>query len=411
MDLAWGCNMFKKLFAFLLIPAMAIGVFIGCGKKHTLLDVQSYYNNMVGKYSYTVAGEANVEKRSYIFGQRGSDGKVPGTSMVVSYKGKLGTGLNTIGTNYDVSDWTDTDLYNRYFALVNIEQKLLDWTYNYYTTWSDNLYSNYALIKHDVKQDDVEKLYKKVKQLDDKIAEFIKEKTKAEDEINAITFEGAINLTSFTYAFNDLIEASFDFVNAFKNFHVKYVWNTYTFGDNAETNKLLLDRLIDEAYLNMAQVIYYENVKSYEYRECDLNSIVKYAENSELKKYVNVGLLYKTSITSEPCYDIKKSAYKSNGKMYEASNVTLTVGQNYNTKLENFIYYLKAYNQKINIYKDVYTKLNYYKYNQIRLGDGTMDLDEYKSSLNRLDRANLSLVEDFSTGTFIKFVNSFVEIF
>lgn len=387
---------------------MAIGVFIGCGKKHTLLDVQSYYNNMVEKYSYDVTGESNVEKRSYIFAQRSSDGKVPGTSMVISYTGKLGKGLERITSSYNSEGLEDVELYSRYFALVNIEQKILDWTYNYYTSWADNLYGSYDLIKHDVEKDDVEKLYKKLKNLNEKIEEFVVEKNKAEDEINAITFEGAINLTSFTYAFNDLIEASFDFVNTFKNFHVKYIWDTYTFGENEDTNKLLLDRLIDEAYLNMAQVIYYENVKAYEYRECDLNSVVKYATSTDNKQYVDVALLF--SDKTNPCYKVDKSMYK-NGKMYGSDNVALTTGQTYNEKLENFIYYLKAYNQKINIYKDVYGKINFYKYNQIRLGDGTVNLNEYKSSLSRLDRANLSLLEDFASGTFIKFVNSFAEIF
>ncbi len=387
---------------------MAIGVFIGCGKKHTLLDIQSYYNNMVEKYSYDVTGEANVQKRSYIFGQRSSDGKVPGTSMVISYNGKLGKGLEDITNSYNSEGWEDVELYNRYFALVNIEQKILDWTYNYYTSWADNLYGSYDLIKHDVKKDDVEKLYNKVKNLDSKIAEFVVEKTKAEDEINAITFEGAINLTSFTYAFNDLIEASFDFVNTFKNFHVKYIWDTYTFGENEDTNKLLLDRLIDETYLNIAQMIYYENVKAYEYRECDLNTIVKHAIETEKREYVNVALLY--SGDNNPSKDINKSMYIG-GNLYSSANVKLTVGQTYNEKLENFIYYLKAYNQKINIYKDVYAKLDFYKYNQIRLGDGTVNLNEYKSSLSRINRANLSLVEDFSTITFINYVNSFAGIF
>lgn len=399
--------MIKKIFAFLLIPAMAIGVFVGCGKKHTLLDVKSYYNNMVDKYSYNVSGESTVEKRSYIFDQRSTDGKVPGTSMYIRYEGKLGKGLAKITNVYNDEGWDSTDLYNRYFALVNIEQKLLDWTYNYYTSWADNLYDSYSLIKHDIKQDDVENLYEKVKDLDDAIEDFIKEKSKAEDEINAITFEGAINLTSFTYAFNDLIEASFDFVNAFKNFHVKYVWNTYTFGDNVETNDRLLNRLIDEAYLNMAQVIYYENVKAFEYLECDLNQLVEYAEENE--EYIVAGLLYKTGT---PCKDIEKSVLNKYGVLHTSADVKENmVGQTYNDSLKEYIYYLKAYNQKINIYKEVYSDFNFYKYNQIRLGNGAVDLDEYKSSLGRLDGANLSLIENFSLGTFVSYVNKFASIF
>lgn len=411
MDL--GCkevNMFKKLFAFLLIPAMAIGVFIGCGKKHTLLDVESYYNNMVDKYSYNVSGESNVEKRSYIFDQRSTDGKVPGTSMKITYKGKLGKGIESIGSTYSSSVEYDTKLYNRYFALVNVEQKLLDWTYNYYTSWADNLYDSYALIKHDIKQDDVEKLYKKVKKLDEKIEEFVKAKDQVEDEINAITFGGAIDLTSFTYAFNDIIEASFDFVNAFKDFHVKYIWNTYTFGDNNETNKNLLDRLIDEAYLNMAQVIYYENVKSYEYRECDLNQLIQYAEVNN-KNYVITGLLFKDDVKLNGDNNSVSVYYNTDKKLYSADDVKLAVNETYNSKLEQYLYYLKSYNQKISIYKDVYTKLNFYKYNQIRLGDGTMNLEDYKSTLSRVDVANLSLVENFATVTFISYVNEFVKIF
>lgn len=410
MDLGYKeANMFKKLFAFLLIPAMAIGVFIGCGKKHTLLDVESYYNNMVDKYSYSVSGESNVEKRSYIFAQRSTDGKVPGTSMKITYKGGLGEGIESIGSLYSTSVEYDNKLYNRYYALVNVEQKLLDWTYNYYTSWADNLYDSYALIKHDIKQDDVEKLYKKVKKLDEKIEEFVKAKDQVEDEINAITFEGAIDLTSFTYAFNDIIEASFDFVNAFKDFHVKYIWNTYTFGENKETNKSLLDRLIDEAYLNMAQVIYYENVKAFEYLECDLNQLIEYAKD-DYKDYVIAGLLFKDKVKLSPEGDVDVSVYK-NGKLYSANDVNLDVSETYNSKLEQYLYYLKSYNQKISIYKDVYTKLNFYKYNQIRLGDGTMNLEDYKSTLSRVDVANLSLVENFATVTFISYVNEFVKIF
>ena len=398
---------------------MAIGMFVGCGKKHTLLDVQKYYNNMVEKYSETVAGDINVEKKSYVFAQRASDGKVPGTSMRITYKGALGKGLEKIGLNYDETAISDENLYNRYYALVNIEQKLLDWTYRYYTNWSEKLYASYDLIKHDVKQNDVENLYKKLEKLDDQIGKFITEKSKAEDEINAISFDGAINLTSFTYAYNDLIEASLDFVSAFKNFHVKYVWDTYTFGKDDDTNLLLLNRLIDEAYLNMAQVIYFENVKAFEYSECDLNDIVKLAKDTSNKEFVIVGLLFKTG--DNPCKNIKKSVYKSENVYRGAGDVSLkllgtneageNIYENYNTKLENYIYYLKAFNQKVNIYKSVYSKLDFYKYNQVRLGFGTMDLKTYKESLSRVDKANVSLVESFATQTFVYFVNNFVGIF
>ncbi len=408
--------MLKKIFAFLLVPAMAIGMFIGCGKKHTLLDVQKYYNNMVEKYSEAVVGDLNKEKMSYVFAQRTSDGKVPGTLMYITYKGALGKGLNDIssGTN----NVSDKNLYNRYYALVYVEQKLLDWIYRYYTNWSEKLYASYDLIKHDIKQNDVENLYKKLEKLDEQIGKFITEKTKAEDEINAISFEGAINLTSFTYAFNDLIETSFDFVNAFKDFHVKYVWNTYTFGKDKDTNLLLLNRLIDEAYLNMAQVVYLENVKAFEYSECDLNELIKLTSGLN-QQYVIAGLLFKTG--TNPCFDINKSVYKSDNTYFSADDVVLKqtgtteagekIYEDYNTKLEKFVYYLKAFNQKVNIYKNVYSKLDFYKYNQIRLGFGTMDLKTYKESLGRVDKANVSLVENFATQTFTYFVNSFVGIF
>lgn len=410
--------MLKKILAVLLVPTMMLGIFVGCGKKHTLLDVGKYYDRMVDKYSYDVEGDELTTKRSYIFAQ---SGETPGTSMHISYKGALGTGLSTIGSLYGVPADMDTELYNRYFALVNVEQKLLDWTYRYYTNWADKLYDSYKLIKDKIKQSDVENLYKKLEKLDNQIGKFIKEKSKAEDEINAISFEGAINLTTFTYAFNDLIEASLDFVMAFKDFHVKYVWDTYTFGDDKSINKLLLDRLIDEAYLNMATVIFYENVKAFEYAECDLNNIIQMANNGYKNQYVFINLLY--SSVDKPCANINGAVYSnSNLAYYKSNDVVLAVAdtddegnkiyETYNEALKNYVHYLKAFNQKINIYKSVYSKINFYKYNQVRLSlAANNDLNSYKASLSRLNSANLSLLENFTQTTFVNFVNSFTEIF
>lgn len=417
--------MFKKIFAFLLIPTMAIGVFLGCGKKHTLIDIKNYYDNMVVKYSYAVEGEQNVERRSYIFAQRSSDGKVPGTAMYITYKGDL-SNIKNVTSDYDIEGngflQNDDDLYNRYYALVNIEQKLLDWIYRYYTNWSENLYASNDLTKYDFKQKDIEDLYKKLKKLDSVIADFVTEKTKTEEEINAITFEGAINLTSFTYAFNDLIEASFDFVNTFRDVHTKYIWNSYVFGSDEDTNKLLLNKLIDETYLNMAQVIYLENVKAFEYSECDLAKLVDLIQNNnvtEINDWLCADLLYKKNGLNNAGY--QKGVYKSNGDYYTADDVELklvsTDGQGndvyetYNDKLEQFIYYLKAFNQKIDIYKKVYSDLNFYKYNQVRLGFGTTDVQTYKVSLDRVDSANLSLIENFTSVTFEYYVNNFIAIF
>ena len=57
--------MLKKILGVLLIPAMIIGVFAGCGKDHTLSDVNKLYNHMVDKYSYDIEGDAGNKASNF----------------------------------------------------------------------------------------------------------------------------------------------------------------------------------------------------------------------------------------------------------------------------------------------------------------------------------------------------------
>ena len=411
--------MLKKILGVLLIPAMVIGVFAGCGKKHTLSDVNKLYTHIVDKYSY----EENGEKKSYFFNSvvatdENGQKEVPGVALEINYKGELGKYLPNNITNNIALKVSDPKLYNRYYALGYIEQKLLDWTFNYYENWAANLYASEELIE-DVEQDDIENLYTKLENLDEAIGDFAAEKSKAEDEINAITFDGAINLTSFTYYFNDLIEASFDFVNAFRDVHVKYIWNTYTFGDNNEQNKLLLDRMIDEAYLNIAQIIYLENVKVFEYSECDLNALIEEIDSGGYSEDIISPLLTKISSLDNG----KAALLDADAKMYESDDINLlknykydaaldaNVPETYNDRLEDYVYYLKAFNQKVGIYKKVYADFDMYEYNQVRLGLSTIDIDTYVNSLDRVEKANLVLLQDFARETFANYIETFSKIF
>lgn len=413
--------MIKKIFGFLLIPVLMVGVFAGCGKKHTLSDVEKLYNHIVDKYSYDVKNDLFKEKDSYLFESVvdvENEKEIVGVAMKIEYKGQLATYLPNIETNEALKN-SDSKLYNRYYALVYIEQKLLDWTFNYYKNWSSNLYENEELLKNELEQEDIENLYTKLENLDKAIESFDYEKSKAEDEIDAISFDGAINLTSFTYYYNDLIEATFDFVNAFRDVHVKYIWDTYTFGENAEQNKLLLERLIDEAYLNMAQIIYLENVKSFEYSECDLNSLLELINGGSTSKNIISPLL--TSVNT--LENGKLAVLNAQGKMFEADDIVLVedyredkvnggfIAETYNDRLEDYVYYLKAFNQKAGIYKKVYSEFDVYEYNQIRLGLGRVDFNTYNNSLNRIERANLALLQDFVNETFDDYINAFSKVF
>ncbi len=425
MDLAYlEVSMLKKIFGVLLIPILMVGVFAGCGKKHTLSDVHKLYTHIVDKYSYAVENNDLKEKDSYFFESvvnSDTEKETTGVSLDIEYKGELAEFLPDIASNSALKT-SDPKLYNRYYALIYIEQKLLDWTFNYYKNWAPNMYASEELLKNDLEQEDVDNLYSKLEKLDEAIEAFSAEKSKAEDEIDAISFDGAINLTSFTYYYNDLIEASFDFVNTFRDMHVKYIWDTYTFGDNAEQNKLLLNRMIDEAYLNIAQIIYLENVKAFEYSECDLNPLLSLIDGGDYSQIIVSPLL--TSVNK--LANGKEAVLKNRSGVvdfYRADDIVLKtdykydatsdkyVAETYNDRLVDYIYYLKAFNQKVGIYKKVYSEFDVYEYNQVRLGFSATDMDTYVNSLDRVERANMVLLQDFSNETFANYIENFVKIF
>ena len=411
--------MLKKILGILLIPTMVISIFAGCGKDHNLADVKKLYNRMIDKYSYEVDA-ANQEKDSYFFKTIVvGDKAMPGVKLEIKYKGELAK-VHQLENSYASLKDDDKNLYNRYYALVAIEQRLLDWIYNYYDNWDDNLYESEKISK-DVKKSDVEKLYKNLKKLDKAIGKFAVEKSKAEDEIDSISFEGAINLTSFTYAFNDLIEASLNFVNTFRDIHVKYIWNTYTFGENVGANKTLLNRIIDEAYLNMAQVIYYENVKTFEYSECDLNPLIQLVDETVYSEEIIYPLLNEATALKNGKSAVLVSA-AGGARMFNAEDVVLNpnkstdangdpVAETYDDRLQDYIYFLKAFNQKVNIYKRVYKDFDIYEYNQVRLGLGAVNFETYVNGLDRVERANLALLQDFANETFADYAENFAKIF
>ncbi len=368
--------MFKKILSLVLLPLVALSCFVGCGKAKSVDDIKGYWEQIKNKHIVEEAGSY----KSNIFPAADETGlKNFNNNVVVQYSGQLDE-LNAGKpyVNITVGNMGSTLLYYRYRAVKELQQRTLDGIFNYYQKWSENFYAGMKLVpEKKLDKDDLTDFYKEMEKFDEQLSDFASARNKFEQDVNVLGLQN-INravITTYSLAFNDLIDASYSFVNKFKDLHVKYIWSS------EETSAGSLERLADESTLHLSYLQYVE-LSAFNDSECDLSG---YAESK----------LANPNITQNYLVNL--------GKEYNAEN---------SVDVDELKYTVNVFNQKFDKVKNVLGDINLYKLYRIMFDyDKSTTKEDYINSLSQIDKANLQVYTNFMSETVGTYINAVSKLF
>ncbi len=392
-----------KFLSLLLLPILACGMLAGCSGKRTFADVYNYYNQLQVKVS-NLGKEVKTNAEGYSYKtydgtstssiyeliQEGDNKKLTYMLNVTYNLGSDAETLDNIANDPNSVTGISTSAKNLYYAIARIQPTVARLVYNYYNNWANNFYNGITKVEK-VDKADSKLLYKKLENLHDATMTFVNAKKNFEDMVKVFTFDNVqINVqTSFCKSYNDFIESSIDFVQCFRNMHVKYIYTApYTANDSPS-------RIKDEMLLNVAQVIYMENLKAFNYTNCDLSKLAD-------------DMIAATTPSNSYATILKKLlSHATSGQDYAKFKITEEECNNWVTKDAEFTRAVRSFNQKLGLYVSTYNSVDVYQYNYARTGySNTMTLDEYRKTLDNKQRAQIDFLQDFYNYTFTDYANN-----
>ncbi len=359
----------KRYFKFLLIPVFAIILLCGCGGDVKLSKVQEAFSNI--KTSMIIDGENNF------FANEENP-----NAISIKYSTQVQKAIDNENASNEVQ--------MRYRAL-HYQQAILDIIYDFYNNYEEEFYR--IAPSKDVDKDEIESLYNSVKDLKSTLNTF----THHYDNFVIATKGGpsdimTFNITSYTFYLNGVIDSSFDFIHKFYDMYVDYCVEDYTVynGDN-------LELFVDKAYLDIAYVVYLENIKSFNYNvgdngTCDLSSVVGSDNEFNILKLL----------------DDRKSISNA---ILENVGLDTEQGEEAKEKLDLFVYHRDIFNQRLDNYLSTFRSVDMYHVNQYRFDlNGTVDYNSYLMSLSLSDRSTLAMLDNFINDNFMEFVDKLMTI-
>ena len=405
--------MLKKILSLFMIPLFALSLLVGCDSGKSVDDIKNYYASMKQKYvTETKTGDTSVYNSLLFEKVSGQEFK---DNITIQYENELGERLNPTADSdltriakkipSDMPDYCDdANLYYRYYALVYVQQPILNAIFNYYNNWSSNFYDGMKLVdEKSLDQEDLDKIYEKLVELDEQLEKFAVARDKFQNDVNVLGF-GGVNrsvVTTYTMEVNDLIEKSYAFVNEFKNAHVKYIWDGVAYSSKEKVGTIdCLNRYVDEANLNMAYAIY-TYVKGFEASECDLSWFIKEHEGKYqeelLKSWVDI--------------DEFKLQYKI---VDSVDKITTSQAEAEKSAIDKFVYARQTFNQKFRVFNEIYPQVNLNAYLRVLYNidssNSSQNIEAYINQLGEVERANLNLLINFYNETFENYETQLLSI-
>ena len=384
----------KGYYSLLALPLVATMFLAGCGKttrnalelKTLHAETVSAYDNGTTNTYFKKTGSAETEEKDY---------------FVVQYN----EGITAYQTSDDEKD-KSTDLYKRYNQLKSVYGRTMSLAYAYYADFRNVFYENIESKKPDAKE--LTELYDRLKTFQRELASFNANKLDLERETELFGAGSSIigaSVDKFNYSYTNLIKVTLNFVNYFKDLHVKYFYS-----EDQTIDKSYALRVYDEGLLSMANYIY----KGY------LNSLVKNGtakvldlldakqsvgtlfsqNNDDLKNIVITGNYSCVTLNSDFLNDLD-----------EGNENNINAVKDYESQLNMFNRYFKLYNK-------VYDKVDMEKYNTFRFNtDSTYNSsvaddneEKYLNSLSVVDAANARVMINFEKDTVTTLLNALSEI-
>lgn len=397
----------KKLYSLILLPLIAVFMLVGCGETtRTVKEVQDLYNTMVEKYNEKIDENSN----NWYFINK-SDNEEALLKMYVTYdnSNKLNDAVRAgltldemkaiIGSDYAPSE----ELATRYEQLTTIYARTLTMAFNYYTNWSETFFDRIDAV--DSEEKEITNLYGKLNELKRELESFNTAKLNIEREVQLFGLDSEIvasSLDVFNYNYNALLEKVLNFVNYFRDLHVKYY-----FSNTSVINSAYAQRVYDDGLLTIANYIYYDYLKAlttngttnlvnvklkssqFDIFNHGSNNITQFAKvnDNRVKGVVSINEEIVNSLNIE-------------GESVDKTNATNTV------KLVEVA--LNTFKQYFGIYTKVFDKVNMESFNNYRFktSGGYDDFDAYASTLSPVQKANVNIMIDMEENKIYDFMSS-----
>lgn len=353
----------KKILSLFILPLVALMCLTACGKDKTPADIKAYYDNMKSAY---------IEEETNIFF---ADETRPNT-ISFAYNDTLNEYINTTYTA------NLTDVQKSYITL-GYQQKVLNNAFSFYETYEDEFYR--VMSSADYKKSEINNLYSSLETLNKTLDDF---KTQYSQFMSDFKSDNFMSFSLYSYAFqlNKVIDKSFDFIYNFID-----VYNNYVAGEDKLTS-VSVGLKIDISTVDIANVIYLENIKPFNYSVgergiCNMVPLINEKDND----YNIISLL---TYTKHIASNISSGLNESSATYDE------TVA-----KVNDFIYSRDVMKQRLSTYKGILSSLDVYKLTEYRFGlVGGVDYDTYKSTLSASDKADVVALENFINDIFKPFV-------
>lgn len=380
----------KGYYSLLALPLVATMFLAGCGKtSRNALELKTLHAETVSAYDngttntyFKKTGSAETEEKDY---------------FVVQYN----EGITKYQNSTNEED-KSTDLYKRYNQLKSVYGRTMSLAYAYYADFRNVFYENIESKKPDAKE--LTELYDRLKTFQRELASFNANKLDLERETELFGAGSSIigaSVDKFNYSYTNLIKVTLNFVNYFKDLHVKYFYS-----EDQTIDKSYALRVYDEGLLSMANYIY----KGY------LNSLVKNGTAKVLDlldAHQSVGTLFNPEKNKQlnyiivtgnnSCVTLKENFLNS---LDNGDETNINAVKDYESQLNMFNRYFKLYNK-------VYNKVDMEKYNTFRFNtDSTYNSsvadneEKYLNSLSLVDSANARVMINFEKDTVPTLLNA-----
>ena len=338
----------KKLVLVIALIVCSFPLLFACGNPNkATFEVEHRYQAMINKYK---------NEEAYFFGE---EPYKEGKTIVIKY--------NDASISHRILNGSGSDdLSLMLSALGDVQANLLKYIFRYYENWNASFFENISM--YDYEQKEINELYAKVENLDNALEVFKEKKKTFENEMIAVLLDGSKEtvVSQFTYEYNKVIEKAIDFVEYFRDLHVKYIFSTTTNISNINAGQ----RQLDDAYLSLAKYVYYTNVNIYNYSTgengvCDMTELMRNRGSQHI--YIN---------------DIDGSLSML------GTNISLELSQtvfneDLTNKLVNIEYTGALFNQALDSYLSLYENLDQYLLLRVELGliDG-VSLEDFVKNLD-----------------------------
>lgn len=404
----------KKLYSLLALPLIGMMFLFGCGKvERTVEEITTLYSQTVSAYvSPEASGEnwyfktlGNYQVLNVTYADNDEINLETAIANITKYQYCTDNGITVTDSNATVS----TQLKTRYEKLESVYARTLTMAFNYYANWSSLFYTHIESKNPDPKE--LTELYDRLKTLQRELEKFDASKKDLEREIRLFGLESEIigaSLDAFNYSYNCLIDKTLNFVNYFRNLHVKY------FFANVSVDGSYAQRVYDDGVLQLANFIYYDYLDA-----LAKNSTVKLDDLTKTDNHFDI-FKYSDSRLNEICAVVNA---ESN---YELINRTAQVGENFKAtlndptnstyetnknKVQQLEVALNTFAQHFELYKKVYSKVAKDGFNDYRFGINGIDYktSTYLDDLDVVDAANARVLINFETNNVYNFIDSLAD--